>query len=63
MNNMDNRTKLYLNGDVHVHRKGRKELVIFSSIPEWIVGEEGIYETIMSLNGKCFSDIDNEQCK
>lgn len=61
MNNMDNRTKLYLNGDVHVHRKGRKELVIFSSIPEWIVGEEGIYETIMSLNGKCFSDIDNEQ--
>lgn len=40
MNNMDNRTKLYLNGDVHVHRKGRKELVIFSSI-KWNVDQRG----------------------
>lgn len=55
--------KMFLNGDVHMHRKDNKELIIFSSIPEWFIGEVGIYDAIRSFEGKSLLDIDEDNTK
>lgn len=55
--------KMFLNGDVHFHKKGEKELIIFSEIPEWFIGMEGTYQEIMSFNGKCLGDIVKEESR